>query len=94
MSIEQLVNLATQETTIEKTWRPNTRRVQLDLKTEQYARLLSLKEKTMAVDGTFTAVVDTALRLYEMLIDLKAEGSEFFIKEADGTIINTRSLFE
>lgn len=88
MSIEQLVSL------MMITERPAKKRVQLDLNDEQYTRLTKLKEKTTEVNGTFVAVVDTSLRLYEFLLMLKDEGSEFVIRQADGKEINTRSLFE
>lgn len=65
-----------------------TTRVQLELPPPAMERLQRLKERTEA--ASYAEVIRNALRLYEALVAEHEKGSEFALKQADGTFVALR----
>lgn len=59
-------------------------RVQLDFAPRSMARLNALKSKTEA--SSYAEVVKNALRIYEALIEESEAGSQFLIRDENGSI--------
>lgn len=69
----------------------NTKRVQLELPEKAYNRLTALKDKTEA--ASYAAVIASALKLYEALVDDAEKGGELFLKTADGGEVKIKPIF-
>jgi hypothetical protein len=63
-----------------------TTRVQLEMPPQAMERLQKLKDRTEA--ASYAEVIRNALRLLEALVDEHEKGSDFFLKRADGEIVN------
>jgi hypothetical protein len=64
----------------------STTRVQLEMPPQAMERLQNLKDRTEA--ASYAEVIRNALRLFEALVDEHEKGSDFFLKRADGEIVN------
>jgi hypothetical protein len=62
-----------------------TTRVQLEMPPQAMERLQKLKDRTEA--ASYAEVIRNALRLFEALVDEHANGSEFFLKRANGETV-------
>ena len=63
-----------------------TTRVQLEMPPQAMERLQKMKDRTEA--ASYAEVIRNALRLFEALVDEHEKGSDFFLKRADGEIVN------
>ena len=63
-----------------------TTRVQLEMPPQAMERLQKMKDRTEA--ASYAEVIRNALRLLEALVDEHEKGSDFFLKRADGEIVN------
>jgi hypothetical protein len=63
-----------------------TTRVQLEMPPQAMVRLQKMKDHTEA--ASYAEVIRNALRLFEALVDEHEKGSDFFLKRANGEIIN------
>ncbi len=63
-----------------------TTRVQLEMPPQAMARLQKLKDRTEA--ASYAEVIRNALRVFEALVDEHEKGSDFFLKRANGEIVN------
>ena len=60
------------------------RRVQLDLPSSSYERLIALKTNMEA--SSYADVMKASLRLLEYLIKVELEGGSFMVKDAQGNV--------
>jgi len=63
-----------------------TTRVQLEMPPQAMARLQKMKDRTEA--ASYAEVIRNALRVFEALVDEHEKGSDFFLKRANGEIVN------
>jgi len=63
-----------------------TTRVQLEMPPQAMVRLQKMKDRTEA--ASYAEVIRNALRLFEALVDEHEKGSDFFLKRANGEIVN------
>jgi hypothetical protein len=71
--------------------KPPKNRVQFDLAPKSMERLNVLKRKTES--ASYAEVVKNALRLYEALIEETEAGKQFFVRDANGTMVPYRLFF-
>jgi len=63
-----------------------TTRVQLEMPPQAMTRLQKMKDRTEA--ASYAEVIRNALRVFEALVDEHEKGSDFFLKRANGEIVN------
>ena len=63
-----------------------TTRVQLEMPPKDMVRLQKMKDHTEA--ASYAEVIRNALRVFEALVDEHEKGSDFFLKRANGEIVN------
>ena len=63
-----------------------TTRVQLEMPPQAMVRLQKMKDHTEA--ASYAEVIRNALRVFEALVDEHEKGSDFFLKRANGEIVN------
>jgi len=70
--------------TTEKAEAKKTRRVQMELSEDSFARLQKVKEMSEA--SSYTDVVKDALRLYEYVLNNEIDGTKFMLEDNKGRV--------